>query len=86
MESDGNLTGTFATVTQLGGGGRTYAVNYLRSLNGHTNPIDRVRLTVVPQFPLTVSKAGNGSGTVSSNPPGSARREPASRPTTPARP
>ena len=67
MEADGDLTGTFATVTQLGGGGRTYALDY------HVTPpnvVDSLRLTVVPQFPLTVTKAGNGSGTVSSSPAG----------------
>lgn len=67
LEADGNLTGTFATVTQLGGGGRTYALDY------HVTPpnvVDSLRLTVVPQFPLTVTNAGNGSGTVSSNPSG----------------
>jgi hypothetical protein len=65
LDSDGNITGTFGTFTQVGGGGRTYAVTYLQA-----PPADRVRLAVVPQFLLTVSKAGAGSGLVTSTPSG----------------
>jgi putative metal-binding protein/hemolysin type calcium-binding protein/List-Bact-rpt repeat protein len=60
----GAISGAFTTKTGLSAGGRTYDVTYL---NG---PPSNVRVKVVPQFTLTVSKSGTGSGTVSSSPAG----------------
>jgi Ca2+-binding RTX toxin-like protein len=60
----GAISGAFTTKTGLSAGGRTYDVTYL---NG---PPSNVRVKVVPQFTLTVSKSGTGSGSVSSSPAG----------------
>ncbi|HYI18670.1 MAG TPA: calcium-binding protein [Solirubrobacteraceae bacterium] len=64
LEVDGTLSGTFATATGLAaGGGRTYWIEY-------EGTPGRVHLKVVPQFTVTVSKAGTGAGTVTSAPAG----------------
>ena len=64
LEVDGTLSGTFATATGLAaGGGRTYWIEY-------EGTPGRVHLKVVPQFTVTVSKAGTGAGTVASAPAG----------------
>jgi hypothetical protein len=61
--SAGSVSGTFGTVNGLAsaGGGRSYSVGYT---------LTAARLSVVPQFTLTVSRTGSGQGTVTSNPTG----------------
>jgi Ca2+-binding RTX toxin-like protein len=64
LEVDGTLSGTFATATGLAaGGGRTSRIEY-------EGTPGRVHLVVVPQFAVSVSKAGTGAGTVTSAPAG----------------
>jgi Ca2+-binding RTX toxin-like protein len=60
----GTISGAFTTETGLSAGGRTYDVTYQNAAPSN------VRLTVVPQFTLTVDKTGTGSGGVSSSPAG----------------
>jgi hypothetical protein len=63
VEADDSLTGTFGTVSQVGGGGRTYQVNYLLA-----PPVNRVKVTVPPR--LSVTRTGAGNGGVTSSPAG----------------